>query len=355
MEPELEVLSFANATLVVPKGYSPALNLRETEAAIKFVKDNFQLRLAQVLNLQRVSAPLMVLGETGINDHLNEVERPVSFEVSDMKKTAEVMQSLAKWKRLALADYGFEHGEGLYTDMNAIRRDERLTNLHSIYVDQWDWERVISEEERSIAFLKRIVRRIYSVIRDMEGVTCNRFPQLRKPFLPDDIFFIHAQELEDRHPGLAPQERENEICREKGAVFIMGIGADLESGKPHDGRAADYDDWWTIADGKRGLNGDILVWYPVLNCAVELSSMGIRVDQTSLEEQLKIRGQEYKKNLYYHRRLLKGELPLTIGGGIGQSRLCMLYLRKAHIGEVQASVWHDDLFKACKQNNIRLL
>jgi len=288
MEQKFNTLSFAKSTLTVPQGYAPALNLRQTEEAIKYVKDNFQLRLAQALNLNRVSAPILVLSDTGINDHLNEVERPVIFEVSEMRKNAEVVQSLAKWKRLALADYGFEHGEGIYTDMNAIRRDEHLDNLHSIYVDQWDWERVISKEERSVDFLKRIVRKIYAAIRDVEEITCNHFPQLQKPFLPDDIHFIHAQELEDRFPDLSPREREDAICRERGAVFIIGIGADLKSGKPHDGRAADYDDWWTPSGGgKQGLNGDILVWYPVLNCAMELSSMGIRVDRARLTAQLK--------------------------------------------------------------------
>ncbi len=355
MQQKFKTLSFAKSTLTVPHKYAPALNIRQTEEAIKYVKNNFQLRLAQALNLNRVSAPILVLSDTGINDHLNDVERPVIFEVSEMRKNAEVVQSLAKWKRLALADYGFEYGEGIYTDMNAIRRDEHLTNLHSIYVDQWDWERIISKEERSVDFLKRIVRKIYAAIRDIEEITCNMFPQLQKPFLPDEIFFIHAQELEDRYPELSPKEREDAVCKEHKAVFIIGIGADLKSGKPHDGRAADYDDWWTPGEGKQGLNGDILVWYPILECAMELSSMGIRVDKPSLRKQLEIRGQLEKKDLYYHRKLLNGELPLTLGGGIGQSRLCMLFLRKAHVGEVHSSVWHDELFKACKEHNIRLL
>ena len=273
-----------------------------------------------------------------------------------MNEKAEIIQSLAKWKRIALANYGFKHGKGLYTDMNAIRPDEDPDNLHSIYVDQWDWERVIKREERNIEFLKYIVGKIYSVLKETEEEACQRYKQIPGPFLPDKIHFIHGEELEERYNNLSPQEREDAICREKGAVFIIGIGAKLKSGQPHDGRAADYDDWSTeTGEGKRGLNGDVLVGYSLLHCAMELSSMGIRVDKKSLLRQLKIKGELDKVNLYFHQRLLRGELPLTIGGGIGQSRLCMFFLRKAHIGEIQSSIWLDEMKKICKNNNIFLL
>ena len=342
--------------LIIPERYSASLDLRETERAIKFIKDTFQTRLAEELNLIRVSAPIIVLTRTGINDHLSGVERPICFDVSYMRESAEIVQSLAKWKRAALADYGLGHGEGLYTDMNAIRPDEMLDNLHSIYVDQWDWERIISREERSLEFLDFIVRKIYRVIRELEKVVCEKFTEVPGPFLPDDIHFIHAEDLLSRYPGLPPDAREDAICREKGAVFVIGIGAELEDGKPHDERAADYDDWTTETGGdRRGLNGDILVWYPLLERAFELSSMGIRVDRESLLRQLEIKGEMNKVELYFHRRLLEGELPLTIGGGIGQSRLCMLFLRKAHIGEVQSSVWPDEIGSTCAANNILLL
>jgi len=343
-------------TLIIPDGYRPLFDLRETERAIKYIKDLFQNSLAQALNLTRVTAPLIVLNGTGINDHLSGIEQPVRFMVKNIGESAEIVQSLAKWKRMALGDYGFGHGEGLYTDMNALRPDEVLDNLHSIYVDQWDWERVISREERSVAFLQAIVRRIYGVIVGTERAVCQRYGHVPGPYLPEEIYFVHSEDLEAMYPGLSPRERENAICREKGAVFVIGIGAPLANGEPHDQRAADYDDWITeTGGGKKGLNGDILVWYPVLNCAFELSSMGIRVDSESLKKQLDMRNEQFKMALYFHQRLLQGELPLTIGGGIGQSRLCMFYLRKAHVGEVQASVWPAATVETCRRGGVSLL
>ena len=347
---------FPNGKLLIPSEFRSELDLRETEKAIKFIKDSFQRRLAKELNLLRVSAPIVVLTKTGINDYLTGNEVPVSFHIKDTEEQAEIVQSLAKWKRVALSDYGFRKDEGLYTDMNAIRPDEYLDNLHSIYVDQWDWEIVIDKQERNIEFLKKIVRIIYSVIRDIEKDVCSRYSQICNPYLPDEICLIHSEELAERYPELSPQERENAICREKKAVFIIGIGAMLADGKPHDERAADYDDWITETDnGRKGLNGDILVWYPVLDCAIELSSMGIRVNRDSLLRQLEIKNERHRIDDYYHRRLLNNELPLSIGGGIGQSRLCMFYLRKVHIGEVQSSIWPDEMKKECLRNNILLL
>jgi len=343
-------------TLIIPETYRSTLNLIETETAIKFVKDTFQEALSQALNLTRVSAPLVVLRKTGVNDYLNGVETPVSFVVKEMNETGEAVQSLAKWKRKALGEYGFKAGEGLYTDMNALRPDEDLDNLHSIYVDQWDWERVITAEDRTVAFLKSIVQTLYQVIRSTERKTCERFPQLPSAFLTEDIFFIHSEALEEMYPDLTPPEREDAICKEKGAVFIIGLGADLKNGKPHDGRASDYDDWTTISElGRPGLNGDILVWNPLLDRSYELSSMGIRVDKPALMKQLEIRNEMYKTDLDFHQRLLNDQLPLTIGGGIGQSRLCMLFLRKAHVGEVQVSIWPDDMVQTCRENGIFLL
>ncbi|MDH7561363.1 MAG: aspartate--ammonia ligase [bacterium] len=352
---EIECVMADTTRLVLPADYLPRLGLRETEHAIKFIKDRFEAALARELNLTRVTAPLFVLANSGVNDTLTGREAPISFCVADLATEAEVVQSLAKWKRLALADYGFGPGEGLYTDMNAIRPNETLDNLHSLYVDQWDWELVMTAEERRPAFLKRIVRKIYKVIRAMERAVCTRFPQVGPPFLPARIAFVTAEELAQRYSGLAPRAREDAICQERGAVFIMGIGAPLSDGQPHDLRAPDYDDWTTTMDGQTGLNGDILVWYPVLGCAMELSSMGIRVDQDALRRQLAACGEQRREMLYYHRRLLRGELPLSIGGGIGQSRLCMLYLRKAHIGEVQAAIWPKDVREACRKHGIPLL
>ncbi len=342
--------------LILPTRYSTLLDLKETERAIKFVKDYFERALARALNLTRVTAPFLVEEGTGVNDHLSGVEQPARFRVGALGANAEVVQSLAKWKRLALGDYGFQVGEGLYTDMNAIRPDEQLDNLHSLYVDQWDWERVITAEERQLGFLRQIVQAIYGVLVEAERATCEAFRTLPAPFLPGEILFIHSRELEALYPALAPREREEAICREYGAVFVIGIGAPLADGRPHDDRAADYDDWWTPTEhGHRGLNGDILAWNPVLECAFELSSMGIRVDPQSLGVQLQLKDEEFKRSLYFHRRLLAGELPLTIGGGIGQSRLCMLLLRKAHIGEVQACLWPAEMRATCREQGIMLL
>jgi aspartate--ammonia ligase len=342
--------------LVFPQDYQPILGIRETEAAIRQIKEFFQTNLSFELNLMRVTAPLFVLSGTGINDDLNGIERPVVFPIKSMQDSrAEIVQSLAKWKRLQLADFGMLPGEGLYTDMNAIRPDEDLDNLHSIYVDQWDWERVMREDERNVEYLKHVVRIIYAVIHRTERYISYLYPQIQ-PILPEEITFIHSEELQQRYPDLSPKEREKRICLEKKAMFIIGIGSDLAGGIPHDGRAPDYDDWSTpTVNGFRGLNGDILLYYPVLDCAYELSSMGIRVDTSALIRQLELRGAQYRKDLYFHRQLLKGELPLSIGGGIGQSRLCMFYLRKAHIGEIQSSLWPADMLEQCKAHNIILL
>jgi aspartate--ammonia ligase len=344
------------ACIEFPQDYHPLLGLRETEQAIRQVKEFFQTNLAFELNLIRVTAPLFVLSGTGINDDLNGIERPVVFPVKSLLDSrAEIVQSLAKWKRLQLADFGMQPGEGLYTDMNAIRPDEDLDNLHSIYVDQWDWERVILKEDRSVEFLKGVVRQIYSVIVRTERYMGYLYPGI-EPILPDEITFVHSEDLERHHPGLAPKEREKLACQEHGAVFVIGIGADLPGGTPHDGRAPDYDDWSTPSyNGYKGLNGDILVNYPMLDCAYELSSMGIRVDPTAMLRQLELRGALGRKDLLFHRRLLNDELPLSIGGGIGQSRLCMFYLRKAHIGEIQSSLWPAEMVDECRAHNITLL
>jgi aspartate--ammonia ligase len=344
------------AGLFFPKGYKPLLDVRQTETAIKQIKDFFQLNLSTELRLRRVTAPLFLEKGTGVNDDLNGVEKPVEFTVKDMGVKAEIVQSLAKWKRMALADYGIEPGFGLYTDMNAIRPDEDLDNIHSIYVDQWDWERVIVPEERTSAFLKRIVEKIYGVIVRTEYWVGELYDGGIKPFLPDKITFIHSEELRERWPSLTPKQREDKIVAEAKAVFVIGIGNELSDGVPHDGRAPDYDDWSTLDEtGRPGLNGDILVWNPVLGRSFELSSMGIRVDPKALLRQLELRGAEKRKGLLFHRRLLAGELPLCIGGGIGQSRLCMFFLRKAHIGEIQVSMWPPEMISACGKNGILLL
>jgi aspartate--ammonia ligase len=342
--------------LLVPPDYRPSLDVKQTEKAIKVIKDFFEVNLAAELRLSRVTAPLFVLRGTGINDDLNGVEMPVSFPIADMNgQTAEIVQSLAKWKRMMLADYRIKHGYGLYTDMNAVRPSEQLDNLHSLYVDQWDWERVISPGERTISFLKGIVRKIYAVIKRTEFHLGDRYPFI-KPELPDEITFIHAEELQQRYPDLNPRQREEEAVREYRAVFIIGIGAPLADGIPHDGRAPDYDDWITgTSNGFRGLNGDIIVWNDLLNRSYELSSMGIRVDGDALLRQLELTGTMARKELLFHRRLLNNELPLSIGGGIGQSRLCMYFLRKAHIGEVQVGLWPTEMVEACRENNIFLL
>jgi len=342
--------------LIVPEGYAPLLGMRQTEQGIKLIKEFFQQNLSTELRLRRVTAPLFVLKGLGINDDLNGVERPVTFPVKDLGEAeAEVVHSLAKWKRLTLAEYGVEPGYGVYTDMNAIRADEELDNLHSLYVDQWDWEAVMTAGQRNVDFLKSIVRRIYAAILRTEFLVCERYQQI-KPFLPEDIYFIHSEDLLAMYPDKTPKEREDIVCREHGAVFIMGIGGRLADGKPHDGRAPDYDDWTTESvPGKHGLNGDILIWYPVLDRAVELSSMGIRVDRAALLRQLAISGQQDRASLYFHRRLLDGELPLSIGGGIGQSRLCMVLLHKAHLGEIQASIWPEDMRKACREAGMNII
>ncbi len=343
--------------LLLPDNYSNLLgNVEVTEKAIKSVKEMFQDNLSAQLALLRVTAPMVVLSGTGINDDLNSVERPVRFPIKDMNdKSAEVVHSLAKWKRMKLGELGTAPGRGLYTDMNALRPDEELDNLHSIYVDQWDWEKVITKEDRNLEFLKKTVRRIYEAIKVTENKLYVEYPQL-VPHLPEDIFFIHAEELLRMYPGKTPKERENAIVREHKAVFVIGIGGKLSDGSIHDGRAADYDDWSTVnGDGYHGLNGDILLWNDVLGMAFEVSSMGIRVDETALELQLKERGQEWKKDLYFHKRLLEGGLPYTIGGGVGQSRLCMYLLRKAHIGEIQASIWPDEMRKTCAEHGILLV
>ena len=332
--------------LIIPKNYNPMLDLRDTEIAIKLVKDFFETELARALNLTRVSAPIMVTPQSGLNDNLNGVERPVSFDVLETGETAEIVHSLAKWKRQALKTYGFRPGEGLYTDMNAIRRDEVTDNIHSIFVDQWDWERIITPEERNEATLRDIVKKIYLTLRKTEGFVCAHYPHI-KPELPDSIAFVSTQELEDRYPDLTPKQREYEAVREHGAVFLMGVGGALRSGKIHDGRAPDYDDW--------SLNGDILLYDPLLDISLEVSSMGIRVDPEALRRQLAIRGCEERAELPFQKALLNGELPLTIGGGIGQSRMCVYLLRKAHVGEVQASLWPEDVVEACRAANIQLL
>ncbi len=332
--------------LIIPEKYNPVLDLRDTEIAIKLVKDFFETELARALNLTRVSAPIMVTPESGLNDNLNGVERPVSFDILETRQQAEIVHSLAKWKRQALKTYGFQPGEGLYTDMNAIRRDEETDNIHSIFVDQWDWERIITREQRNLDFLKEIVRKIYLTFRKTEGYVCAHYPHI-KPELPDEITFVTTQELEDRWPEKTSRQREYAAAREWGAVFLMGIGGKLKSGKIHDGRAPDYDDW--------ALNGDILLYSRLLDISLEVSSMGIRVDAESLRRQLKERGCEERAALPFQKALLNGELPLTIGGGIGQSRMCVYFLRKAHVGEVQASLWPDDMAAACRKANINLL
>ena len=333
--------------LILPEGYDPILSVRQTQEAIKYIRDTFQKEFGKEMNLERVSAPLFVSKSSGLNDNLNGVERPVSFDILNIpNEEYEVVQSLAKWKRMALGEYNFAPGEGLYTNMNAIRRDEELDNLHSCYVDQWDWEKVIRKEDRTIEVLEETVKIIFKVIKHMEHEVWYKYPQAVK-HLPDDIFFITSEELRKMYPDKEPKERENLITKEHGCVFVEKIGGVLGDGKPHDGRAPDYDDW--------ELNGDLILWNPVLDSALELSSMGIRVDEKSLADQLQVANAEHRKSLDYHQMLLKGELPLTIGGGIGQSRICMLLMQKAHIGEVQASIWTDDMLQLCEENGIQLL
>lgn len=339
----------------VPSDYQPLLDLRGVEYAIKLLKDSFEDRLAAELNLQRVTAPLFVRSKMGLNDDLNGIEKPVSFHVRQAECDAELVQSLAKWKRFALRRYGFQPGEGLYTDMNAIRPDETLDALHSFYVDQWDWCKVIRPEDRNVETLKETVERIYSVIRDTELLVAKEVPGIT-PILPEKITFVTSQEMLDRYPTLKPLERESAYCKEFGAIFVIGIGGQLSDGSIHDGRAPDYDDWTTPRpDGGVGLNGDILVWNPVLGRAFELSSMGIRVDSETLLRQLKIRGCEERAKLAFHQALLNGELPQTMGGGVGQSRLCMFMLRCIHIGEVACGIWPAEMVEEYAKAGVTLL
>ncbi len=333
--------------ILYPDNYKSSLDVLETEIAIKKVKDFFQDSLADNLNLTRVSAPLFVAPETGLNDNLNGYERPVSFTMKDLyEKKVEIVQSLAKWKRMALDYYGFKPGEGIYTDMNAIRRDEELDNLHSIYVDQWDWEKILLKEDRTLDYLKDTVKKLYKSFKDLDKFITEEYPQFEE-ILPEEIFFITTQELEDKYPKLTPKQREDKISKEKGAVFIMQIGKELKSGMKHDGRAPDYDDW--------ELNGDIILWNKLLNIGLEISSMGIRVDEETLEKQLQETGDIERKSFEFHRKILNKELPYTVGGGIGQSRICLQFLRKAHIGEVQSSIWPVDMIMECKKRGIILL
>ena len=333
-------------SLILPEGYSSALTLRETQHAIKYIKDLFQQTLSFALTLDRVSAPLIVQKGNGINDDLNGVERKVDFTIKEIDKEAEVVQSLAKWKRMALYRYGYNPGEGIYTDMNAIRRDDDTDNMHSIFVDQWDWEKVITREQRNIDFLKDTVKNIVKAIVFTKRKVNLRYP-IFKTTLKEEVYFVTTQELEDKYPDKTPKERENLICKEYGTVFIMQIGGKLNSGERHDGRAPDYDDW--------ALNGDLFFWNETLQKGIEISSMGIRVDETSLQKQL-AEADALDRNKYeYHKMITEGTLPLTIGGGIGQSRLCMLLLEKAHIGEVQASIWSDEMIQACAEHGITLL
>jgi len=333
--------------LIIPKSYDPKLSVRETQTAIRYIRETFQEEFGKQLNLSRLSAPMFVAKSTGLNDNLNGIEKPVSFTMADMgDETIEIVHSLAKWKRVALKRYGFKLHEGLYTNMNAIRKDEDLDNFHSAYVDQWDWEKVITKDERTEATLKQTVRTIFKVIKHMEHEVWYKFPEAVH-HLPDEIHFITTQELEDMYPTLTPRERENAISKKLGCVFLMKIGDALKSGKRHDGRAPDYDDWQ--------LNGDIMFWYEPLQQAIEISSMGIRVDAASMKRQLKLAHAEDRINLPYHQMVLNEEVPYTIGGGIGQSRLCMLLLGKAHVGEVQAALWPQEMIDKCEANGIHLL
>ncbi|MFD1317422.1 aspartate--ammonia ligase [Loigolactobacillus zhaoyuanensis] len=333
--------------LFIPTAYDPKLSIRETQEAIRYIRETFQDEFGEQLNLSRVSAPMMLDRATGLNDNLNGVEAPVSFTMKDMPtKTMEIVHSLAKWKRNALGRFGFQPGEGLYTNMNAIRKDEDLDNFHSIYVDQWDWEKVITKEERTIETLQQTVRQIFKVIKHMEHEVWYKYPTAVH-HLPDELHFITTQELEDRWPDKTPMEREDLIAKELGCVFIMQIGGTLKSGKRHDGRAPDYDDWT--------LNGDLIFWYEPLNCKLEISSMGIRVDEVAMAKQLKIADAEDRLHLPFHQKIMHGELPYSIGGGIGQSRLCMLLLGKAHVGEVQASVWPQEMLDQCAAHDIHIL
>lgn len=342
--------------LYIPPNYSSVLNPNRTEKAIKLTKDFFEQQLSSELRLRRITAPLFVLNGTGINDDLNGIERPVSFPIKFMAETkAEIVHSLAKWKRMMLSKLEMDKGYGIYTDMNAIRPDEDLSNIHSLYVDQWDWEKVISEEQRNLSFLKRVVNQIFSIMKRTEYFLYEEYPEL-EPELPEAITFIHTEELAEKFPDLSPKEREDKAAKEYGAVFIIGIGGIMKNGEKHDGRAPDYDDWTTETEnGYKGLNGDILVWNRMLDRSFEISSMGIRVNKESLLKQLSIAGCEDRTKLMWHQMLLNGELPQSIGGGIGQSRLCMFFLKKAHIGEVQSSIWPQEMQEVCEKNGMKFL
>ena len=344
------------ATVQIPENYKSLLGEKETEHAIVMIKDFFQTQLSTALNLTRVTAPLFVQSGKGLNDDLNGVERAVKFPVKDMGDAQmEIVHSLAKWKRVKVSEMKLPAGFGIYTDMNAIRADEDLDNIHSLYVDQWDWCECINKSDRTIEYLKSAVRKIYACLKRTEFFIYDRYEQI-KPILPENVQFVYADDLQKRYPDLTPKERETKICEEYGAVFLIGIGGKLPDGTIHDGRAPDYDDWSTIAeDGRKGLNGDILIWYPILGRSFELSSMGIRVDKESLLRQLKIEGKEEREQLFFHQQLLNDRLPLSIGGGIGQSRLCMVLLHKAHIGEIQASIWPDDMRRQCKALGMNLI
>jgi aspartate--ammonia ligase len=342
--------------LFIPKNYKPLLDLGQTEKAIKLVKDFFEMNLSSELRLRRVTAPLFVLKGTGVNDDLNGIENKVAFPIKDMgDQVAEIVNSLAKWKRMMLADYNIPNGYGIYTDMNAVRPDEILDNIHSLYVDQWDWERHMSANERNLDFLKFVVRKIFNVLKRTEYMVYETYPQI-KPVLPDDITFVHSEELLEMYPKLTVKERETEFTKKYGAIFVIGIGGKLKNGEAHDGRAPDYDDWVTeTQNGYKGLNGDIILWNPVLENAFEISSMGIRVNKDSLLKQLALSGTENRKELIFHKRLINGELPQSVGGGLGESRICMYFLRKAHVGEIQSSVWPEAMTAECKKNNIILI
>ncbi|MBA7514649.1 Aspartate--ammonia ligase [subsurface metagenome] len=342
--------------LIFPKNYKSPLDIKRTEKAIKLVKDTFQENLSAEFRLRRVTAPLFVLKGTGVNDDSTVVERKVTFPIKDLDdREAEVVNSLAKWKRMALADYGINESYGIYTDMNAIRPDEELDNIHSLYVDQWDWEQVITEKERNLDYLKHVVRKIYEVLKRTEFVIYENYPELL-PTLPEEITLIHTEELQELYPNMTPERRETEFTKKHGAIFIIGIGGKLNDGKPHDGRAPDYDDWTTpTKDGYKGLNGDIILWHPILEIAFEISSMGIRVNKETLQKQLEITNTLDRKELIFHKRLLNDELPLSIGGGIGQSRLCMYFLRKAHIGEIQSGIWPTRMMEDCQEHGIVLI
>lgn len=343
-------------SLIIPLKYKQKLLPETTEVAIKAIKDAFQIKLAEALNLRRVTAPLFVLSGTGLNDNLNGVEQPVSFNIACMDdRRAEVVHSLAKWKRTKLAAYDIAPGYGLYTDMNAIRTSEDLDNLHSLYVDQWDWEQTIRPEDRNLDYLKETVNKIYNAVREVEMMIYRQFPHIT-PQLPENLKFIHTEELLREYPNLSAKDRETEAAKKYGAIFLIGIGGDLSNGEPHDGRSPDYDDWITPnSDGYIGLNGDLILWNPVLETGFELSSMGIRVDSESLKKQLAIRNAEDRLTLNFHKSLVGGELPASMGGGIGQSRLCMFLLQKAHIGEVQASIWPEEQIVACRKAGIELI